>query len=157
MMFTVIYIHHILLHLNAFIKRCYEDDMLCIYLVCLHILLQDQKCKYFSFSNWYIERWCLVYQIIGKRKTCKCKPTRYWVSTKGCQVAFFIPMLTVVSNSLNPILSTSFAFAGYLNIFYNRLYCWEDNAALSTSCNFKLFALQDIYIISFVYIFKCII
>ena len=126
------------LHLNAFIKRCYDDYMFCINMAFLHILLQDQKCQYFNFQiDIFVERWCLVYQMIGKRKTSKYKPTRYWVSTKGCQVAFFIPMLTVISNSLNPILSTSFAFAGYINVLYNRLYFREDNAALSTSCNFK--------------------
>ena len=129
--------------------------MFCINLVCLHILLQDQKCQYFWFSNW---PWALMPSVSNdrKRKTCKYKPTRYWVSTKGCQVAFFIPMLTVISNSLNPILSTSFAFSGYINVLYNRLYFREDNAALSTSWNFKLFAIQDIYVISFVYIFNCI-
>ena len=145
-----------LLRLNACIKRCYEDNVFCINLVCLHILLQDQKCQFlFKLIYW---PWALMPSISNdrKRKTCKYKPTRYWVSTKGCQVAFFIPMLTVISNSLNPILSTSFAFAGYINVLYNRLYFREDNAALSTSWNFKLFAIQDIYVISFVYIFKCI-
>ena len=113
------------------------------------------------FLNWYIcihKPWALMPSISNdrKRKTCKYKPSRYWVSTKVCQVAFFIPMLTVISNSLNPFLSTSFAFAGYINVLYNRLYFREDNAALSTLCNFELFAIQDIYVIPFVYIFKWI-
>ena len=34
------------LHLNAFTKRCYEDNMFCNKLVCLHILLQDQIFQY---------------------------------------------------------------------------------------------------------------
>ena len=125
------------------------------YVYTFYYKIRNANVFYFK-TDIFVERWCLVYQIIGKRKTCKYKPTRYWVSTKGCQVAFFIPMLTVISNSLNPILSTSFAFAGYINVLYNRLYFREDNAALSTSCNLKEFAIQDIYIISFVYIFKCI-